>query len=493
MIAIEGRRRLILLWVFAVSLAWLGAELGFETLPGINWGIWTVLASVGLLVALRLTGRTPSTELHVTLGLACVLACGAAFTTNEGFHVLIVLSVMLLMGMAALLATDPSPERVDAGVILWSPLIAAANCAAESFRRGSEAIEVLVAERSRPVVRGLAISLPVVGVLALILSQADPTLELWRDTLLRTLMEWLDLPRIGFFVVILVATLGAYGLVMRGKAVGIPRLDAGEVFFRVGTTERLMVFGGVAGLFALFLILQLSYLFGNVPMVTGNGISFAEYAHRGFAELSVVATLCTLLVLASDRYALRGTVAREGAVRMLQLAVIVETQFLLLSAFRRLAIYEAAYGFTAARLYAQVYLIVVSVVLTMLGWEIWRTVDARRLVRRSAATAALALIGLTYWNHEAWIAEQNLERYKRTGKLDSSYLASLSPNALPTILAAVQNLPPAYAREPLAMLHRVYGSKTTPERQRHWHEWNLRYSQATEARDEGLGTLGIRD
>ena len=43
----------------------------------------------------------------------------------------------------------------------------------------------------------------------------------------------------------------------------------------------------------------------------------------------------------------------------------------------------------------------------------------------------LLVIGLA--NPEAWVAGQNSERYKTTGKLDLHYLASLGVDAAPTI------------------------------------------------------------
>jgi len=76
--------------------------------------------------------------------------------------------------------------------------------------------------------------------------------------------------------------------------------------------------------FAAFLLLQLSYLFGNAPARIGSGVTFAEYARRGFAELTTVATLCTLLVVLLERWAARG--ARAPWARLAAVAVILEVE-----------------------------------------------------------------------------------------------------------------------------------------------------------------------
>ena len=47
------------------------------------------------------------------------------------------------------------------------------------------------------------------------------------------------------------------------------------------------------------------------------------------------------------------------------------------------------------------------------------------------------VIGLA--NPEAWVAQQNIDRYHATGKLDAAYLASLGADAAPTTRAG---LPP---------------------------------------------------
>jgi hypothetical protein len=69
---------------------------------------------------------------------------------------------------------------------------------------------------------------------------------------------------------------------------------------------------------------------------------------------------------------------------------------------------------------------------------------------RSAAGLRLgragAAIAFTAADPDAWIAEQNVERFQRTGKLDLAYNARLSADASPALSA----LPPDLARRVLA-------------------------------------------
>src|SRR5262249_25881737 len=211
----------------------------------------------------------------------------------------------------------------------------------------------------------------------------------------------------------------------------------------------------------------------------GSGVTYAEYARRGFAELSTAATLCVLLVLACGRWSASGRL--EGAGRAVSLLLLGETGLLLASAFRRIWLYEAAYGFTTARLYAQVYMVVLAILLALIAFERRGRVAARGVLRRAAGLGLAAVAALGCWNHEAWIARENFERAVETGRLDARYLVwDLSPNAVPALVEGAGRLPSALADEVRMRLEDRY-VKGTWLRQCDWYEWNLGQINAARA------------
>ncbi len=144
-------------------------------------------------------------------------------------------------------------------------------------------------------------ALPVITVLALLLAGADPLLARARDTVLE-LIERVDfVPRLIFFGALLAGGLGAGGVSLRENAVPRTPRPMGSPSLRVGGLERLIILASVAGLFGLFLLLQLSYLYGDSAAIVGSGTSYAEHARRGFGELSTAASICIVLILALDR------------------------------------------------------------------------------------------------------------------------------------------------------------------------------------------------
>ncbi|HJU90782.1 MAG TPA: DUF4173 domain-containing protein [Gemmatimonadaceae bacterium] len=466
------------LWLAALGTAALGAWTIFDAMPGINWGLWTCALCAGLIAFTRHRRKAVPLAMLVPLALAAAISLGSAITADEPWLVFIVLVTVVLVAVGALFGAGDRADTAGTLFIVTAPIIAGIAGVIEVFKRLGEAFGIVRSERSLPALRGVVIALPVVGLFALLLSGADPVLAGWREAIGTFLdsLEWL--PRLVFFSVLGTIALGGFGYVLRG-ATPI-RAAVPKVFdLRLGVTERLIMLGSVAGLFALFLGLQLSYFFGNAPSVAGSGITFAEYARRGFAELTVVVTLCTVLILVTDRFAARGP--KEERVRITQLVLVGELQLFLVSAFRRVLLYEDAYGFTTARLYAQAYMVVVSICLAMLAWEIWKSIDARRLARRGAVVAGTMFAGLLYWNHHAWIASRNIDRYAQTGKIDVMYLGRLSPNAVPTVVSAIPRLNPADAALLRTCLHQTYWGSRMWTDEGQWYEWNLRRNAAKRA------------
>jgi two-component system, OmpR family, sensor histidine kinase BaeS len=90
------------------------------------------------------------------------------------------------------------------------------------------------------------------------------------------------------------------------------------------------------------------------------------------------------------------------------------------------------------------------------------------LPRFALVSGVVALLGLAAINPDAWIARQNLDRYAESGRIDWTFLQSLSDDAVPTFV----DLPPA--ERYCALL----GHANTHD---DWLEWNLGRSRADHA------------
>jgi Domain of unknown function (DUF4173) len=196
----------------------------------------------------------------------------------------------------------------------------------------------------------------------------------------------------------------------------------------LGRTEWLIALAALDALFAGFVALQLTTLFGGDRHVLQTaGLTYAEYAHQGFGQLMAAAAL-TLAVIALAR--------RDSPVLTLLLGLLCAlTLVVLASALKRLELYEEAFGFTRLRLLAHAAILWLGAlfVLIVAAGVLKRT---RRLPRATVALSAAAALAFALANPDARIAEHNIKRFEHTGQIDRAYLRHLSADAAPALIRA---------------------------------------------------------
>ena len=214
---------------------------------------------------------------------------------------------------------------------------------------------------------------------------------------------------------------------------------AGAARLRLGRAEWLLALGALNALFGLFVGVQLAVLFGGDGYVLRTaGLTYAEYAREGFAQLVVVAVLTLAVIAGALRWA-RTDGARQGRLLRALLAVLcVLTLVVLASALHRLGLYEEAYGFTRTRLAVHALLLFVAALFVLVIAAL--AAGSRDWLGR--ATVSLAAVGaLAFWvsDPDRRIAAHNVERWQATGRIDVDYLSRLSADAVPVLT----RLPPA--------------------------------------------------
>jgi hypothetical protein len=173
----------------------------------------------------------------------------------------------------------------------------------------------------------------------------------------------------------------------------------------LGSIEALTVLVAVDVLFAVFVVLQLAYLFGGLSTLEATGLPYAEYARSGFFELVAVAVLAGGLLATIHAVAARRTTALVAA----GLVLAGLTAVVLASALLRLRIYQDAYGWTELRFY----------VLATIAWlAIGIAITAVLLVRDRMAwllhglgiAAIVVLVGINVVGPSRLIATENVAR-----------------------------------------------------------------------------------
>src|SRR5205085_2962498 len=141
----------------------------------------------------------------------------------------------------------------------------------------------------------------------------------------------------------------------------------------IGQTEIRIFLGSVCLLFLVFIVIQLTYLFGGEQSVVKQGFTYAEYARRGFFELIAVAVIAWLMIWTLDRAVAHNDIGVQKLSKMLSSVLVLEVFVIMASAFMRLGLYEQTYGFTTLRFYSHVLVIWLAVIFLALLYKLFRS------------------------------------------------------------------------------------------------------------------------
>ncbi|MEZ0448555.1 DUF4153 domain-containing protein [Cellulomonas sp. ICMP 17802] len=188
-----------------------------------------------------------------------------------------------------------------------------------------------------------------------------------------------------------------------------------------------------------FVAVQVGGLLGGHRHVLETvGLTYAQYAREGFAQLVVVTALTLVVVAVAARRAPRES-ARDLWVSRVALGVLcLGTLGVVASALRRMDLYVEAFGLTRLRLFVVVVEVTLAAVflLVMAAGVRWR---GRWLPRAVVQVVAVAMLGLALVNPDAQIVRHNTTADLDSG-LDAAYLAGLSADAVPAF-AQIQGQP----------------------------------------------------
>ena len=319
------------------------------------------------------------------------------------------------------------------------------------------------------------VPLTVFAVFLALFASANPLIEHQLNGIdLRFLFNHFDPRRIAFWILVVCAI---WSLIRRRAAQREPvrisaaagiveRSEPGRLLGVQAVSRSLMLFNA---LFALQTGLDLTYLWGgaNLP----DGMTYAEYAHRGAYPLIATALLAAGFVLVAMRPG--GPAEQSRLIRPLVLVWTGQNILLVVSSIFRLDLYVAAYSLTYLRLAAFIWMGLVAVGLLLMLIQIMLAKPNSWLVTANAISLAIALYGCCFVNAPQFVASYNVAHSRENGgvgpNLDLRYLASLGPQALPSIEAHVKNVPALWTIS--SDLRNDYQARLRPAS---WRAWGFR-------------------
>lgn len=326
-------------------------------------------------------------------------------------------------------------------------------------------------KNAQQIVRGVLITIPVVAIFSILLANADPIFEKYVSIFATWNFTEETIVRIIFTAIVTLAGACFFSYAFMRKADSAP--GAGHTRI-LGHVETSILLGSVNALFVGFIAIQLTYLFGGESNIAAQGLTYAEYARRGFFELVWVAIIAYLILVITEMFIEKNTENHSRIFRLLSSAVILQVAVIMISAFYRMWLYEQAFGFTTLRLYTHGFIVLLGVVFALLLYKILIEHRDNTFAFRTFLAIVVFVAAMNFFNPDVFIAKKNLERFAATGDLDSTYLATLSGDATPVLLESMDVTSGMMQYE---IGHALY-SRIHEDKPEQWMQWN--WSRAEE-------------
>lgn len=314
--------------------------------------------------------------------------------------------------------------------------------------------------------------LPLCGgaVFLTLFASANPLIE---GVLRQLQLPPLDMARVMLWIVFAIIFWAAFRPRRLRRIIDFSPLKPRGFLFEAGAVSvslSLLVFNL---LFALQNGLDIAFLWSGARLP--DGLTLAQYAHRGAYPLIATALLAGLFVLVFLKPG--SATARIPGVRRLVVVWVIQNLFLVASSILRTLDYIDAYSMTRLRIAAIIWMGLVALGLVLICWRLLRDKSSAWLVWSNTLAAAAVLSAATVVDLGALAAAWNVRHAREVGgrgvNLDLAYMGQLGPAALiPLIQLERRPLPPGFA-EQVAETRRDILVQTVKD-QSDWRSWTWR-------------------
>ncbi len=327
--------------------------------------------------------------------------------------------------------------------------------------------------RTRAFIVGSLLALPPVIIIAALLGEADPAFGKFIQALTGPDFEEV----IGHAL-----TTAFIAWPVAGWLRGASRSSSGGLAGLVDDLPKFDFFGVAPALYAIVVLLgaylafQARALFGGAAYVEATmGLTYADYARRGFFELVAVTAIVLAVLLVGD-WAIDQE--EERAVRRFRSTgwvVVTLVGVLMGSALQRMWVYVTFFGLSDTRLYATMGMTWLGAALGWFGWTVLRGKRSRYGAGMLVATAAWVAV-LNLMNPEGVVVRVNLARALEGRAFDVIYHGHLSADATPALLEAAPRLAAGDCRGLIQLVYLDHEGRNTHPGD--WRTWNAAEARA---------------
>lgn len=434
--------------LLALGLGIAGDQLLRATPWGLNAFLWMLTFSLAVAYVLKHQDTPSKREAAWLLYLALGFAACIAWRDSATLKTLDALAIFALLALLAARNYGFTGSWRQAGFFThWNAQLLALSkvCGGGFLFLNSDTPWRCVrtigwASQTRSVITGIGIAVPLLFVFGSLLVSADEGFSRMVDQLF--VFDLSSLVRHAILIGFIAWCAVGYLRLFENRLQATTKLHETRLppWRFVGAIEVGIPLATLDLLFVSFLLVQANYFFGGDNLVQQTaGLTYAEYARRGFFELCAVAALALPVLLVLNWLLREAPTQAQRIYRVLAGCMVALIFCLMLSALFRMRLYHLAYGLTELRVYTVAFMLWLAVVF---GWFAATCLRGRqdRFSFGMLATALCAVFLLHVVNPDALIARKNLDRAHSGRDLDVNYLTNLSADAHPVLLADFDKL-----------------------------------------------------
>lgn len=397
----------------------------FGTSGGINNGIFFTLLSIFYFLF-----KKPQAK-NINLGIifsifSIIFGFLIGFRSSEIVQFINLLAALGFSSMALYFYKSESPFSFSIFQFILTPLVVAKSSlmSLSSFGKGEgQGVDKTDPDSSKSIIRGIVIALPILAILMVLLTNADPVFKKLAEDLFSDIWQRLIVSAILFVGLI------GFGLTKIYEIVK-PQTQTQN---SKKSIELLIVCGSIVTLLGLFLVIQFEYFFSNIgetqlQQLGLSSITYSEYVRKGFFELLAASGICALVAIYVMRYIHNFESLQKFWLQIISSTLVVEIGLLVLSAMQRVNLYSQAHGLTRARILGFIFLVWLSMLLVVFLVGIIKKLAGKQLFWPVILISVFVLFNVNVIDVDGLIA--NKYRPSVNGEIDYYYLVNLSPDAV---------------------------------------------------------------
>ena len=189
--------------------------------------------------------------------------------------------------------------------------------------------------RAKEVVRGTGMALIALVVFTLLFAGADSAFSSFVSSLFSFKFS-VDIEFVGRLLLFLFMSgffVGAFSYMFkkREEEMGAVKVETRSA----GVLEIKILLGSINALFFVFILMQLSHLFGGGSSAFSEGVTYAEYARKGFFELILVAVLSYVIIATAEKQIIKNGDSHTNSFKILSTVLVAQVVVILISEIGR--------------------------------------------------------------------------------------------------------------------------------------------------------------